>query len=133
MSGTVAKVADFGVFVRLPGGLEGLMHISETNLPRGRKLSEFYHPEDPIRVRILRIEVEEQRIGLSSRDVPEEEPHAVEEEARAVEEEAHAPEAEPSPAEAAGAVEPEAEGGEASVEGEGEDEAAKPAPAEPSE
>ncbi|KAA0254274.1 MAG: 30S ribosomal protein S1 [Acidobacteria bacterium] len=120
VSGTVAKVADFGVFVRLPGGLEGLMHISETNLPRGRKLSEFYHPDDPIRVRILRIEVDEQRIGLSSRDVPEEEPHA--------------PEAEASGAEAAGEEEPTAPAEEAAGEAHGEDEAgAKEPAAEPSE
>src|SRR5512140_178674 len=70
VNGTVAKVADFGVFVRLPGGLEGLMHVSETDIPRGDKLSDHFHPEDPIRVRILRIEVDDQRIGLSSRDLP---------------------------------------------------------------
>ncbi len=76
VEGTVAKVAEFGVFVRLPGGLEGLMHVSETDVPRGQKLSDVYHEGAPIRVRILRIEPEEQRIGLSSRDVPPiEEPH----------------------------------------------------------
>ncbi|HEX7578730.1 MAG TPA: 30S ribosomal protein S1 [Thermoanaerobaculia bacterium] len=74
VSGTVAKVADFGVFVRLPGGLEGLMHVSETDIPRGDRLSDHFHPEHPLRVRILRIEVEEQRIGLSSRDVPQDAP-----------------------------------------------------------
>jgi len=82
VQGTVAKVADFGVFVRLPGGLEGLMHVSETDVPRGEKLSEHFQPDTPIRVRVLRIEVEEQRIGLSSRDLPP-----------APEEEAPAPEA----------------------------------------
>src|SRR5512140_802389 len=81
--GTVAKVADFGVFVRLPGGLEGLMHVSETDIPRGEKLAEYFHPEDPIRVKILRIEVEEQRIGLTSRDLPEPTPEEVEQEAAA--------------------------------------------------
>jgi small subunit ribosomal protein S1 len=74
VSGTVAKVADFGVFVRLPGGLEGLMHVSETDIPRGERLADHFQPEHPIRVRILRIEVEEQRIGLSSRDVPQDAP-----------------------------------------------------------
>jgi small subunit ribosomal protein S1 len=74
VSGTVAKVADFGVFVRLPGGLEGLMHVSETDIPRGDRLADHFQPDHPIRVRILRIEVEEQRIGLSSRDVPQDAP-----------------------------------------------------------
>jgi small subunit ribosomal protein S1 len=89
VSGTVAKVADFGVFVRLPGGLEGLMHVSETDIPRGDRLSDHFHPEDPMRVRILRIEVDEQRIGLSSRDVPQDMPE--EPEAETVEAEAIAP------------------------------------------
>jgi len=78
VEGTVAKVAEFGVFVRLPGGLEGLMHVSETDAPRGQKLTDVYHEGQPIRVRILRIEPEEQRIGLSSRDVPPIEPETAE-------------------------------------------------------
>ncbi len=69
VDGTVAKVAEFGVFVRLPEGLEGLMHVSETPLGRGEKPASRYAEGDPVRVRILRIEPHEQRIGLSSRDV----------------------------------------------------------------
>jgi small subunit ribosomal protein S1 len=69
VDGTVAKVAEFGVFVRLPEGLEGLMHVSETPLGRGEKPASHYGEGDPVRVRILRIEPHEQRIGLSSRDV----------------------------------------------------------------
>jgi small subunit ribosomal protein S1 len=76
VDGTVAKVAEFGVFVRLPEGLEGLMHISETELPRGEKPSSHYAEGDPVRVRILRIEPQEQRIGLSSRDVEQPVRHA---------------------------------------------------------
>ena len=71
LEGTVAKVADFGVFVRLPEGLEGLMHVSETDLPRGEKPSQHFKEGDPVRVKILRIESAEQRIGLSSRGVPQ--------------------------------------------------------------
>ncbi|HMA30050.1 MAG TPA: 30S ribosomal protein S1, partial [Thermoanaerobaculia bacterium] len=69
VDGTVAKVAEFGVFVRLPEGLEGLMHVSETPLGRGEKPASHYAEGEPVRVRILRIEPHEQRIGLSSRDV----------------------------------------------------------------
>jgi len=72
LEGTVAKVADFGVFVRLPEGLEGLMHVSETDLPRGEKPSDHFREGDPVRVKILRIEPAEQRIGLSSRGVSQE-------------------------------------------------------------
>ena len=72
LEGTVAKVAVFGVFVRLPEGLEGLMHVSETDLPRGEKPSDHFREGDPVRVRVLRIEPAEQRIGLSSRGVSQE-------------------------------------------------------------
>lgn len=74
VDGQVAKVADFGVFVRLPLGLEGLMHVSETDVLRGQKLSDEFREGDSIRVRILRIEVDEQRIGLSMRDIPQPDP-----------------------------------------------------------
>ncbi len=74
LDGIVAKVADFGVFVRLPEGLEGLMHVSETDLSRGEKPAEHFKEGDPVRVRILRIEPVEQRIGLSSRGVSQEIP-----------------------------------------------------------
>jgi len=76
LSGTVAKVADFGVFVRLPEGLEGLMHVSETEIPRGDKPSQHFKEGDAVRVKVLRIEAGEQRIGLSSRSVPQEKAHA---------------------------------------------------------
>jgi small subunit ribosomal protein S1 len=72
LEGTVAKVADFGVFVRLPEGLEGLMHVSETDLPRGEKPSDHFREGDRVRVKVLRIEPAEQRIGLSSRGVSQE-------------------------------------------------------------
>jgi small subunit ribosomal protein S1 len=78
IEGSVAKVADFGVFIRLPEGLEGLMHVSETDLPRGEKPAEHFKEGDPVRVRILRIEPAEQRIGLSSRGVPQDEHAAAE-------------------------------------------------------
>ncbi len=71
VDGTVAKVADFGVFVRLPEGLEGLMHVSETDVARGARLSDSFKEGDPIRIRLLRIEADEKRIGLSSSDVPQ--------------------------------------------------------------
>jgi small subunit ribosomal protein S1 len=77
LEGVVAKVADFGVFVRLPEGLEGLMHVSETDLPRGEKPADHFREGEAVRVKILRIEPAEQRIGLSSRGVPKTVPQPV--------------------------------------------------------
>ncbi|MBL8112551.1 MAG: 30S ribosomal protein S1 [Acidobacteria bacterium] len=115
VEGSVAKVADFGVFVRLPDGLEGLMHVSETDVPRGDRLADHFNEGDPVRVRILRIEEHEQRIGLSSRDVsqegltppaPEPEPAEAEAIAAQVSEGGPVPEA---PADEPAAAEPVAE------------------------
>jgi transcriptional accessory protein Tex/SPT6 len=56
------------VFVQLDGLVEGLMHVSETALPRGDKPQEHFHESAPVRVRILRIDEGEMKIGLSGVD-----------------------------------------------------------------
>jgi small subunit ribosomal protein S1 len=68
LDGIVSRVADFGVFVQLDGLVEGLMHVSETALPRGDKPQEHFHEGAPVRVRILRIDEGEMKIGLSGVD-----------------------------------------------------------------
>ena len=68
VDGVVTRIADFGVFVQIGGLVEGLMHVSETALPRGEKPQDHYHEGDPIRVRILRIDDAEMKIGLSGLD-----------------------------------------------------------------
>src|SRR6266542_2122640 len=68
VDGTVSRVADFGVFVQIEGLVEGLMHVSETPLPRGEKPQEHYREGEPVRVRILRIDEAEMKIGLSGVD-----------------------------------------------------------------
>ena len=68
LDGTVSRVADFGVFVQIEGLVEGLMHVSETPLPRGEKPQEHYREGEPVSVRILRIDETEMKIGLSGMD-----------------------------------------------------------------
>lgn len=67
LDGTVTNVVNFGAFVRLEEGIEGLIHISE--LAEG---SVFYphnvvHDGDSVRVRVLNIDAANQRLGLSLR------------------------------------------------------------------
>jgi len=66
VEGTVTRVADFGVFVQVDGLVEGLMHISETGLPRGEKPQDHFKEGDPVRARILRIDDAEMKVGLSA-------------------------------------------------------------------
>ena len=71
VEGTVTRVADFGVFVNIDGMVEGLMHVSETPLTRGQKPQDFYAEGQKVRATILRIEDEEMKVGLSSRETAE--------------------------------------------------------------
>lgn len=65
VDGLVVRVADFGVFVQIEGLVEGLMHVSETPLPRGEKPQNHYKEGDAVRARILRIDDAEMKVGLS--------------------------------------------------------------------
>ena len=67
VEGMVTTVVDFGAFVRLEEGVEGLIHISE--LAEGNFLHprNVVHENDTVRVRVLSIDVTHRRLGLSLR------------------------------------------------------------------
>ena len=62
---TITSVVSFGVFARLEEGLEGLVHASEMDLPEGTLIRNTFHEEQTIHVRILHIDPDHQRLGLS--------------------------------------------------------------------
>jgi small subunit ribosomal protein S1 len=67
--GTISKITDFGLFIRLADGVEGLAHVSEVQRDPKLKLDKAFHVGAPIRVRIIKIDMTERKIGLSTRDV----------------------------------------------------------------
>jgi small subunit ribosomal protein S1 len=69
LDGRVVNVTDFGLFIDIYNGLEGLAHISEIELPAGTRPEDYFHVGDWVRCRILRIEEEEKKVGLSMRGV----------------------------------------------------------------
>src|SRR6185369_14796929 len=69
LEGRVVNVTDFGLFIDIYNGLEGLAHISEIEIAAGSKLEDHYKVGDWVRTRILRIEEEEKKVGLSMRGV----------------------------------------------------------------
>ncbi|MFY9823590.1 MAG: 30S ribosomal protein S1 [Thermoanaerobaculia bacterium] len=69
LDGRVVNVTDFGLFIDIYNGLEGLAHISEIDVPAGAKLEDHFKVGDWVRTRILRIEEEEKKVGLSMRGV----------------------------------------------------------------
>ena len=67
-SGKVSKVADFGIFVELDGGVEGLIHISEVGLDPSVKMEEKFKLQDDVTAKIIKVDREERKIALSLRD-----------------------------------------------------------------
>ena len=72
--GTVRKLMDFGAFVELGNGVDGLLHISQLSWGRIKHPSEVVQEGQPIRVRIEKIDRETGRIGLSYREIMIENP-----------------------------------------------------------
>lgn len=64
LEGEVTAVLDFGAFVRLPGGIEGLVHVSE--MTGSGSPQSILQPGDRVLVRIISIEPDQQRLGLST-------------------------------------------------------------------
>ena len=66
--GKVTKIADFGVFVELEGGVEGLIHISETGLEPQARLEDKFKINDTVSAKIIKTDREERKIALSLRE-----------------------------------------------------------------
>ena len=66
--GKVTKITDFGVFVELDGGVEGLVHISETGLEPPARLEEKFKVQDALTMKIIKVDREERKIALSLRE-----------------------------------------------------------------
>ena len=65
VTGTVTKLADFGAFVKLEAGIEGLVHISEIAHHRVMKVSNHLKSGESVEVKILSLDPEKQKLGLS--------------------------------------------------------------------
>ncbi|MAR10541.1 MAG: 30S ribosomal protein S1 [Blastopirellula sp.] len=69
VKGNVTKVTNFGVFVGLEDGLEGLLHISELADHKVENPEEVVKMGEEIEVKILRVDTEDRKIGLSRKRV----------------------------------------------------------------
>ena len=63
--GTVTKITNFGVFVELEEGLEGLLHISELSDEKVEDPQDIVKPDEKVDVKILRVDTSDRKIGLS--------------------------------------------------------------------
>ncbi|MDR2945121.1 MAG: 30S ribosomal protein S1 [Candidatus Adiutrix sp.] len=64
-SGKVTNITDFGLFIELAEGVEGLIHVSESGLPKGKALSEAFNLGDEVTAKVISISAADHKIGLS--------------------------------------------------------------------
>jgi len=69
VKGSVTKITNFGVFVGLEDGLEGLLHISELSDDKVENAEEVVNVGDAVEVKVLRVDTDERKIGLSKKRV----------------------------------------------------------------
>ncbi len=67
LEGTVQRMTDFGVFVDI-GGVDGLVHVSELAWNRVDKPSDVVKEGDKVTVKVLKVDKENERIGLSIKE-----------------------------------------------------------------
>ena len=68
IEGTVTKITNFGVFVELEKDLEGLLHVSELTTNKDQSPEEIVKIGDKVKVKVLRVDPEERKIGLTRMD-----------------------------------------------------------------
>ncbi|MFH1573688.1 MAG: 30S ribosomal protein S1 [Acidobacteriota bacterium] len=74
LRGTVVRMTNFGAFVELEEGIEGLCHVSELDDKHVEKPMEFLNVGQEIEMRIIKLNLQEKKIGLSLKAMKEEEP-----------------------------------------------------------
>lgn len=65
ITGRVTKLAEFGAFVEISPGVEGLVHISEMAWKRVGRVEEVVKPDEVVKAKVLKIDPETRRISLS--------------------------------------------------------------------
>jgi small subunit ribosomal protein S1 len=75
LPGRITRIADFGLFVELCEGVEGLVHISELAEAPTKGILASFKPGQEIHVRLLAVDLENKKLSLSVKSVSEEEAH----------------------------------------------------------
>lgn len=70
IEGRITRLVDFGAFVELPVGVEGLIHISQIGYSSAQDPQTAVKPGETVLLRVLEINPERKRIALSMRQVP---------------------------------------------------------------
>ena len=80
INGTITNITDFGIFVELEEGIEGLVHVSEISKEKIKTPVGQYEVGDTISTKVMNINTEDRRIGLSIKRLGEEDDQSMLEE-----------------------------------------------------
>ena len=73
VNGVVTNITDFGLFVEVEEGIEGLVHVSEISRKKVKSPSELFKEGDTIEAKVIHVSADERRLGLSIKQLKEEE------------------------------------------------------------
>ena len=71
VKGKVTKIVQFGVFISVEDGIEGLVHISEMANKHVDQPSQVTHVGDKVQVKVMEIDLDRRRISLSMKSAAE--------------------------------------------------------------
>src|SRR5690606_18673734 len=83
VDGTVSRVTQFGAFVSMEPGIEALLHISQMGDPQPEHPSLLVHEGQQLLMRVISVEPDKQRLGLSLKEVGTDEKERWDEKRRA--------------------------------------------------
>ena len=73
ITGKITHITDFGLFVKVEEDIEGLVHISEVSYEKVKNLEKRFNIGEEIKVKVIKINPEERKLGLSIKQLEEEE------------------------------------------------------------
>ena len=73
IKGIVTNITDFGLFVEVEEGIEGLVHVSELSSKKVKTPAEIYKEGQEIQAKVIHVSAEERRLGLSIKQIKDEE------------------------------------------------------------
>lgn len=71
VTGRVTKIMDFGAFIEIMPGVEGLVHISEVSWQRIANVESALKPDEVVKVKVLEVDSDRRRISLSIKQLTE--------------------------------------------------------------
>ncbi|MBT8762814.1 S1 RNA-binding domain-containing protein [Desulfohalobiaceae bacterium Ax17] len=71
--GKITNITDFGLFVEVEEGIEGLVHVSEMSRKKIKNPKEVFQEGQDIQAKVIHVSADERRLGLSIKQFQEEE------------------------------------------------------------